>query len=228
MKKKLLTLLLVVSLALGFVSCGSGETKTKKLGWGETENGHYKNDFFDFEISMSPDYHFLTPQEIVDMHFIPIVDEENGEENGEETQQPIDVELIDNLEEQALVHYVYATKYDESETFEFNPYINIFSENMTGTTVYNKEDYVKNNMSYTQMIFKEAGVDIDLSPLEKPWIDDRQFAKAGMHIKYENFTMHQDMYVIIKGKYALVILIGYSTEAEKQELEGFVNSIKIK
>ncbi len=224
MKKKLPALLIALSLTIGLVSCGTGETEAEKLGWGETENGQYKNEFFDFEITISPDYHFLTPQEIVDKHFAPA---EYEEEDGD--RQPVDIDSIENLEDEALIHYVYASKYDESDTFEFNPYINIFSENMSySNATYSKEDYVRNSMEYTRMLFTDAGVSIELAPVEKPWIDERQFAKGSMQIEYDEFTMHQDMYVIIKGKYALVILIGYSSEAERQELEGFVNSIKIK
>jgi hypothetical protein len=222
MRKKYTVLLIALSLTMVLASCGNEDTETEKLGWGVTENGNYKNGFFDFEIDISPDYLFLTPQEIVDMHYIP-AETEDGEDSAS-----VDISEIDDLSQEALVHYVYAMKYEETENVEFNPYINIFSENMSyADMTYSKEDYVRNNMEYTKMIFEEAGVDIEVSPVDKPWIDGRQFAKGSMEIGYEDFTMHQDMYVIMKGKYALVILIGYSNEDEKAELEGFINTIQV-
>lgn len=222
MSKKYKVLMIALAFIVILASCGNEEAEQEKLGWGVTENGTYKNEFFDFGIDISPEYVFLTPQEIVDMHFIPVESEEGG------NSEPADISEIEDLSQEALVHYVYAIKYGQDEDVEFNPYINIFSENMSyAETTYSKEDYVRSNMEYTKMIFEDAGVDIEVAPVEKPWIGGRQFAKGSMEIGYEDFTMHQDMYVIMKGKYALVILIGYSDDDEKAELEGFVDTIRI-
>ncbi len=150
-----------------------------------------------------------------------------ADENG--IKHPINVNDIEDLSAEIIVHYVYCKKYEVAPLSQFNPYINIFSENMrSSNNLYNKEDYVENSINYTSMIFENAGVNVKVFPLEKPWISDRQFAKGSMQIEYDQFTMFQEMYALTKNNYTLVILIGYSNEAEKAELYSYIDSITIK
>ena len=97
-----------------------------------------------------------------------------------------------------------------------------FSNNL-----YSKEDYVENNMRLTSMLFESGGVDVKVFPLEKPWFSERQFAKGTMQIDYDQFTMKQEMFVITKSNYAFVILIGYTTNTEKELLYSALESITI-
>ena len=93
---------------------------------------------------------------------------------------------------------------------------------------YSKETYVENSLNFTQMIFENSGVDVEVFPLEKPWFDDRQFAKGTLRIDLEQFSMFQEMYSIRKGSYSLVILLGYSTPAERDELHSYLDTLAIK
>jgi len=218
MMKKIAALLLALIMITTLAACGND--KEVEFGWGTYENGTYENEFFDFSIDLPVEYTHLTTQEIIDMNT-------PADENGVVT--PVQASEIDDLSIQALVHFVYAKKYETVTDGRFNPYINIFSENMDySTDLYNKEDYVENNLTYTALIFKDSGVDVDILPLEKPWIGDRQFAKGTMKIEYDMFTMYQEMYSVTKNNYILVILIGYSTPKEKEELYSYIDTIDIK
>lgn len=220
MFKRITVIMVALALAASLASCGKKDTSSAEFSWGSYDGNKYTNEFFNLSIELPENYHQLTPQDIVDKNLQP-------DENGIIT--PIDINSIDDLGAEALVHFVYTTKYEETPEGLFNPYINIFSENMQySNSLYNKEDYVENSINYTAQIFTRSGIDIQVYPLEKPWYGDRQFAKGSMKIDYEQFTMFQEMYSLTKSNYALVILIGYSNEAEKEELYKVLDSIKIK
>ena len=219
MTKRIIAALLAVLLVLSLTACKKAPGEVE-FGWGTTKNGKYENDYFGFSIEIAPEYTFLTPQEMADMN--PKRDEEGNAVS-------VDITTIEDLSLEALVHFVYATKFSDPSQHTFNPYINIFSENMEFTGNFaNKEDYVENSMRFTSMIFADAGVGFEIMPLEKPWFDDRQFAKGTMQIDYDQFTMFQEIYAITKGNYTFVVVIGYSNDAEKQELYSFLDTIKIK
>ncbi len=219
MFKKITALIFALIMLISFTACKSKDGEAK-FGLGTHEDGRYENAFFNFTIDLPEDYTYLTPQEIVDMNTEP---DENGIVN------PINISDIEDLSAEALVHYVYGKKYDNPPSGAFNPYINIFSENMAySNTLYSKEEYVENSLNFTSMIFISGGVGVEVMPLEKPWFGDRQFAKGTMKIDYEMFTMFQEMYVVTKSNYSLVILIGYTTPNEKAELYSIMESITIK
>lgn len=220
MIKKVTVIVLALIMLISFSACNGNKTEEVKFDWGTHEDGRYENAFFNFTIDLPEGYNYLTPQEIVDMNTEP-------DENGVIT--PTNINDIEDLSSEALVHYVYGTKYENPPLGAFNPYINIFSENMAySNNLYNKEDYVENSLNATKMIFTSSGIGVQLMPLEKPWLGDRQFAKGIMKIDYDMFIMYQEMYVVTKGSYSLVILIGYSTPKEKEELYSIMESITIK
>ncbi|MFO7612419.1 MAG: hypothetical protein R6W99_08060 [Clostridia bacterium] len=223
MNKKTIAFTISMAMLFSFTACAEKEKKEADFGWGVLENGHYENEFFNFSMDISPDYTFLSPQEIVNMNTSPTLGED-----GETVVAPVDIGTIEDLSLEALVSYVYATKYKEKPDDEFNPYISIFSENMKYVNnTYDKEDYVLNSLNFTRNIFSNAGVGVEVLPLEKLWLDGRQFAKGVMRIQYEEFSMYQAMYAVTKGNYALVVLAGYSTDEEKAEIESFIDSIRI-
>lgn len=219
MTKKITALILALIMIISFSACGKDNADTE-FGWGNYKDGTYTNGFFNFSIDLPADYVQLSSQEIIDMNTSP---DENGVKN------PININEIEDLSAEAIVHYVYSKKYEEAPLAQFNPYINIFSENMQySNNLYNKEDYVENSINYTSLLFEDAGVNVKVLPLEKPWISERQFAKGSMQIEYDQFTMFQEMYALTKNNYTLVILIGYSNDAEKAELYSYIDSIIIK
>jgi len=220
MTKKITALVVALALLVSLAACGKKDSSDAEFGWGTYNGTHYTNEFFNFEVDLPENYHQLTPQGIVDMNLQP-------DENGIVT--PVDINSIEDIGAEAIVHFVYTTKYEEAPEGMFNPYINIFSENMQySDSLYNKEDYVENNINYTARIFTQSGIGVKVSPLEKLWYGDRQFAKGSMKIDYDQFTMFQEMFALTKNNYSFVILIGYSNDAEKEELYKVLDSIKIK
>lgn len=218
MSKKILVLLMALVMLLSFSACKNDEDA--EFDWGTHSNGVYENGFFNFSLELPENYNYLTPQEIIDRNAEP---DENG------VVSPLSISDIEDLSAEPLVHYIYGTKYVDPPLNAFNPYINIFSENMSNTgNIFGKEDYVENSLQVTSMIFTQAGVGIEVMPLEKLWFGDRQFAKGTMKIDYDMFTMYQEMYVVTKSNYSLVILIGYSTPSEKDELYSILQTISMK
>ncbi|MDX1359120.1 MAG: hypothetical protein R3232_09840 [Clostridia bacterium] len=219
--KRITAALAALLLAASLASCGEKETKEPEFGWGNLAGGVYTNEFFGLSIEMSPDYHYLTPQEIVN---------KNMEANSaDEDFVPTDINTIEDLGSEAYVEYVYGVKYKEGEEpGGFNPSIKIYSENLKvlGTQL-SKEDYVRNYLDFSEMIFEGGGVGVDVYQLEKPWISERQFAKGTMKIQYENYAMQQSMYAIVKGDYVLVFMIEYITDSERAELESYVEGLQI-
>ena len=174
MIKKITALVLALMMLISFSACNGNKNEEVKFDWGTHEDGRYENAFFNFSIDLPEGYNYLTPQEIVDMNTEP---DENGAINS------ININDIEDLSGEALVHYVYGKKYENPPLGAFNPYINIFSENMAySNNLYSKEDYVENSLNITKMIFTSSGVGVQLMPLEKPWLGDRQFAKGTMKI----------------------------------------------
>lgn len=220
MTRKLTALILALIMIISISACGQKDSADTELGWGTYDNNNYTNSFFGFSIDLPADYIKVSSQEIMDRNATP---DENGVIN------PIDVNAITDLSAEPIIHYVFYEKYEEAPESQFNPYIKVFSENMSySNNLYNKEDYVENSLSYTALVFENAGINVDIHPLEKPWISDRQFAKGTMEIEYEQFTMFQEMYAITKSNFTLVVLIGYSNPEEKAELYSYIESITMK
>lgn len=219
--KKVIILITILALLATLVTGCSKKEEEAEFGWGSMDNnGKYNNEFFNFSIALNPDMTYLTPQEILN-------DNPPYDENGDELP-PIDISSIEDLGAESVVQFVYGSLYADEVPGRFNPYINIFSENMTsmGETI-NKENYVSNYADFTKYLYKNSTIDVESYPLEKLWISDRQFAKTVLKIDYEEYTVYQEMYAITKGSYVLVIICVYSEPTDKEIFDKIINSIEI-
>lgn len=219
--KRILVILLIIVLAASLMTGCSKKEEQVEFGWGTLDNEkNYTNEFFDFSIDLNSDMTFLSPQEILN-------ENPPNDAYGEELE-PIQISDIKDLSAESVVQFVYGSFYSEEESDKFNSYINIFSENMSsiGETM-SKEDYVKNYMDFTEILYEDSMIEVKTYPLEKPWISDRQFAKGTLEIDYDQYTVFQEMYAITKNNYVLVIICVYSNDQEKAVFNGFIESIEI-
>ena len=218
--KRITAIIICIIMVLTFTACGGKTTEEVEFGWGTLDNGNYTNESFDFSIDISPAYKFLTPQEIIN--------ETTRVNSAGESAEPVDVNSIVDLSLEPYVQYVYGLKYPEGVPTGVNPSIKIYSENMKSMgTMYSKEAYVENYLDFSKMVFNNSNIQVESFPIDKPWIDERQFANGKLKILYADYVLHQSMYAIIKGNYVFVILLEYTTEAEKTELESFIDTIKV-
>jgi len=214
MKKTMVFIfIIIIILSLSLSGCDT----TNKFNLGVLDKGHYSNSFFGFDIDIDENYTFLTQEQILEMRSAA-VDEKSSINN--------DVKL----EEQPVVYYLYALKYPLDGTSQYNPYIAIYSENLDylEKRVNSKEGYLQYNMNFAINVLKEAGIEATASNIDQYWFDDRQFANSVLTMNIGGIVMKKELFTILKGHYAITVILGYDKIEDRNEMVKFLNTIKIK
>jgi len=213
MKKPLVFIFIIIILSTSLFGCDT----TNKFGLGLLDKGHYSNNFFGFDIVVDENYTFLTQEQILEMRSAA-VDEKSSDNN--------DVKL----EEQPVVYYLYALKNPLEDTVQYNPYIAIYSENLDylEKRVNSKEGYIQYNMNFATNVLKKTGIEATSSNIDQFWFDDRQFANSILTMEVGGIVMKKELFTILKGHYAITIILGYDKIEDRNEMIKFLDSIKIK
>ncbi|MFO7636546.1 MAG: hypothetical protein R6W96_04490 [Clostridia bacterium] len=218
MKKASLVVAAVLLLTLMLSGCGKTETE---MGWGEYKNGVYTNEYFGYSIHIDESYHYLSPEEIINM------DADTYEED--EEWEPFDINDIEDMKSEPILYYLYAFKYPRDSEQDVNANLSFFSENLnfiSGVTT--KEAYTSTKMDYVRQIFQGTDYLVSIEKVQKVWINDREYAKGRLSLNFDGVVIVQELFVIVRKNQALVTMINYATEEERQELDSFVQTIKVK
>ncbi|MBN2853630.1 MAG: hypothetical protein JXQ23_12920, partial [Clostridia bacterium] len=161
-------------------------------------------------------YTFLTQEEILDIRRSAVDDE-------------ILTDEVVKLEDQPVIYYLYALKYPKEDEVVYNPYISVYSENLDylEKVIKTKEDYITYNMEFAVAVFNASGYKASASNIDKLWFDDRQFANSVLSVNLDDVTMKKEMFTILRGNFAINIVLGYNTPEDREELMTFLDTIKI-
>lgn len=213
MRKTSIVVALILLFTISLIGCNKEATFTL----GVLDEGSYSNSYFGFTIDIDENYHFLTQDEILAIRGSAIDETENINSD----------EIV--LSEQPVVYYLYALKEPlDSERID-NPYIAVYSEQLAyiDAPIKTKEDYINYNMEFAVAIFNASGFEATASNIDKLWYDDRQFANAILTITIEENTMKKELFTIIRGEFAITVILGYSNNNDREEMLAFLDTITI-
>ncbi len=213
MRKTSIVVAFILLITSSLVGCNKEATFTL----GILDEGSYSNRYFGFTIDIDEDYYFLTQEEILTIRNSAV----------DETENFSTEEII--LSEQPVVYYVYALKEPLDSTRIDNPYIAVYSERLDyiDSSIKTKEEYIQYNMDFAVAIFNASGFKATSSNIDKLWYDDRQFANAILTVNLEDLTMNKELFTIIRGDYAITVILGYSNSNDREEMLAFLDSITI-
>jgi hypothetical protein len=203
-----LVLLVVVS------SC-SGPDAPADFDYGKVENNRYVNSYFDFEMSLPPDWVVQTQEE---MERITSVGKDLVAGDDQRMKAIIKASEVNTANLLAVYRHEYGA------AVEFNPNIMLIAENIAHAPGIKsgKEYLFQSRRLLTQSQFQYDHLDEEF---EKEQIGGADFYKMNAQINYGGLSIGQTYYsTIIKG-FSFNVIISYSGETEKQALVNMVNSM---
>jgi hypothetical protein len=205
--------LLVVSLALLFLSGCNG--KTKAFDYGRVENGKYINAFFNFELTLPQGWVVQTKEQMDNISKVG-KDMIAGDDQGMKAM--LDAAEINSANLLALF------KYEVGAAVAFNPSFMMVAENLKNAPgVKNGGDY----LYHTREILKQARIQYQFTEdeFETKKIDGQEFYVMNTSFNYMNRTVQQSYYSTIRSGFCISAVISYLDDEQKNELEAVAGSI---
>lgn len=210
--KKILSSLLIVLLLISVVSgCNKNE---KEISVGTFEGNNYINEYFGFTMELPQEWHMVTDEE---KEFLLNASGEVISENNEDLAEQID------LSKEKIIYLVWAYKYPLTYTDGYNPSFLCMGENLglfNGTIIKTGEDYIE----ATKKTLDQTGLEYQYDEITTEKIGDKNFDVMEMSLDYQGIKIYQKYYVTIINKYALVYILSYTTEEQKEELTNILNT----
>jgi len=212
MKKIIYLFILTVLL-----SCSDQKKKLpENFDFGKTENGFYKNDYFDMEVLFNPNWIVQDKQEL-----------NNLIERGSDliTGDNKNLKSIIKASQVNTAYLLAVFKHEVGAAVEFNPSFMIVAENTRGFPgIKNGKDYLfhaKKALQQTQMAYS----------FEKE-IVERKIGSSLFHVMeakldYMGKIIIQEYISTVDKKFSLSFIISYTTDEEKNELYEVINKVKI-
>jgi len=211
-KMKKISLFLILAFLL---SACNQNNKAAKFDYGKVEDMRYSNSFFNFTMDL-PSNWYIQPNEekehLMDMgKDLAFGDDEN-------LKAAADASMINS----AFLLNVF--KYEVGSPVDFNPCVSLIAENLKYTPgIKTGKDYLfhaRKLLEQTQLQYTH--IDETFSPVT---IGDREFYSMGASVDILGMTITQVYYCVVINDFALNIIITYSNEIQKQELDQIISSI---
>lgn len=210
--KRALFILLALCLLLTMGCSKAMENASKKaVSMGEMKDHTYTNDYFGITFSIPDDWKILSEEEIEKLK------EASGEiVPNEEAKEQMDLAEVKTLD------LVYAFKYELNYTDGINPNMSCVGENLglAGFVVKTPEDYLEQ----AQKLMMETGLPFELGEMTQETIGSKEFGVLESTIDM-GIVIHQKFYVTIIDGYALIFTLTYSSDEERDELLGIIDTI---
>lgn len=207
---------LIISTLLLF-SCSNQENKIPdNFDFGKTENGSYKNSYFNMSIQFNPDWVVQDKQQMNDLI-----------ELGNELTSGDDEYLKATIKAgQVNTAYLLSIfKYELGATVEYNPSFMVIAENTKNFSgIKDGSDY----LFHAKKLLQKSQLEYYF---EKEVIQ-KTIGKSSFHvmeakIDYMGATITQEYMTTVRKGFSLSFVISYITEDEKNELYEIVNKIRI-
>jgi hypothetical protein len=184
--------------------------------FGKTENGSYKNDYFNMEVLFNPNWIVQDKQYM-----------NNIMERGSDLVTG-DNKNLKSLFKASQVNTAYLLavfKHEVGAAVEFNPNFMLLAENTKNLPgIKNGKDYLfhaEKLMKQTQMSYS-----FEREVFEKK-IGNSLFYVLETRLDYMGEIISQEYISTVKNGFTLSFIITYSTEEEKNELYEVINNVKI-
>jgi hypothetical protein len=199
------------------LSCSEQNNKLpNNFDFGKTENGSYKNDYFDMEVLFNPNWIVQDKQEM-----------NNAAERGSDliTSDNENLKSILKASQVNTAYLLHIFKHEVGAAVEFNPSFMIVAENTKNFPgIKNGKDYLfhaKQFLKQTQIPYS-----FEKEVFEKK-IGDSLFHVMEARLDYMGKIVIQEYISTVNKGFTLSFIIIYSTEEEKKELYEVINNIKI-
>ena len=222
MKKHQIYILLIVVFLFNIVVFDFGFFKSRKMpkdfDYGRWSGSTYKNNFFGFSITFPNDWHIAGEEEIKAR--VQAVQNEDFVVDKDRMKKIIKSMGITN----ALL--IYAARYTEEEAIEkevCNLTFGLMVVNLSNDGIkYDLAEYVK---AYRQKIGKSiSGVTVKSE--NKKMIGGREFASMKIEFVMHGIPTYQEHLIYVKNDFALVFLVGWLDDSDKEQLDAIMNTLK--
>ncbi len=209
--KKIITFLLFISLCMGMIGCSS----KKEVTLGSLDGEKYTNDYFGIEITVPEEWTKLDAQQQQELMNL-------GQEAIAGDDEKLNKQL--DLAEEKVLNFMIAFKYPLDEVHTVNPSIACNAEKLSFLQgIKNGEEYLE--MSKELLAKAQIPYEFD-EDIYTENLGGQQFSVLKVNIDAGAIKLYQKYYTKIIDGYAFNIIVTYSDEEEKEEVEEMLNSVK--
>lgn len=217
MKRRIWILLMVLALlALVVTGCASNKTVTTGTFAGQT----YTNDFFGLSLSVPPDWHIASKDE---MQKIYNVDQELVGSNDQVIEKALE------LGKQKTIYLFLVNEYPLDHTGSFNSNASLVCENLSITGL--KAKNAKGYMLEALKALDHASINLEIDEIDEQKIGRTKVASVYCELEMQGIKLRQRYVAAIVKGYALMLTLTYPQDAsvdELSELQNIVASIEFK
>lgn len=214
MNKKLNFIGLVILTILVF-SCNTNN-KSKAFDYGRVENGKYLNSFFGLEVDVPKGWVIQTKEQIDKMTKM-----------GKDLVAGDDKKLKAVMKASEINSATLLTvfKYETGSAVDYNPSFTFIAENLKnlpGTK--SGSDY----LFQVRKLLRQSQMQYDTidEKFTKVFIDNQEFYLMNATLPYMGMTIKQEYYATIQDRFSLGIIISFTDDEQKNELEKIIQSMK--
>ena len=210
------TLIYLLAAAV-LVGCSSQEKNLpESFDFGKTENGTYKNDYFNLEITFDPNWIVQDKQQMNDL--VDLGSEMVAGDN----------ESLKSVVKAAQVNTAYLLtifKHELGAPVEYNPSFMAIAENTKNSPgIKDGSDYLFHAKKMLEQTQIQYYFDNDIS--------EKKIGKSKFHVleaklDYVGKTIIQEYICTVSKGFSLSFIISYTTDAEKEELYQIIDNMKI-
>ncbi|MCH7774894.1 MAG: hypothetical protein IH784_10910 [Bacteroidetes bacterium] len=211
MKINLLGILFLTIITIG---CNSHD-KPKDFDYGRVENSKYINSFFDFEITLPPDWVIQNKEQT-----------ENLAEVGKDLVAGDDknMKAILKASEINSATLLAVFQYEVGAAVEYNPKFMIVAENLKNAPgIKTGSDY----LFHSRKLLKQSQIQYDYidDEFKKEVINNQEFYLMNLSINYMGLNIKQVYYSTIQNGFSMSTIISFINDEQKNELEKVINSM---
>ncbi len=209
--------LILLAFAISTVSC-AGQDKPKDFDYGLVENGRYSNSYFNFEMTLPPNWIVQTKEQL-----------DNMTKKGNDLIAGDDAKLkaILKASEVNVANLLSASQFEKGAAVEYNPGMVMVAENIKAAPgIKLGKDYLfQSRRILEQSQFKYDYLDKEFL---KETIGGMDFYKMNAEINYLGLKIKQVYYSTILDGFSLSIIISFINDQQKDVLLKSIQSAKLK
>lgn len=234
MKNNLIKFLIIISLVTFVTACSKDKKnepkeptaadkslttassgKNAKLDYGKIENNTYSNDYFNIQVDLPKEWAVQTQEQ---SKALVEAGKKFVGENNKELQRVI------NASELNSVYLLTAFQHEVGAAVDFNPSFSLLAEKVDQAPgIKEGKDY----LFHTKKLLEQANLGYKFKEnFTRIEVDGLKFDEMETSVKYLDINISQEYYSAIDKGYALSFIVSYNSEAQKEELQKIIDSIK--
>ncbi len=202
---------------IGCISISCGNTSQESFDYGKVENSVYSNAFFDLTMNVPEAWMVQSQEQTQLLH-------ERGKDfvagDDKRLKKAIDASTVNTA------YLLTVFKYEVGSAVDYNPSYILMAENIKyAPGIKSGKDYLihsKKFMERNNVTYKYIS-----DSIEQEFLNGFEFYKMETRIDYYGLIITQLYYSTIKNGFSLCVILSYTDEAQKAELEGVLNSLTI-